>query len=347
MTSRVVQQTFALGRAPYRTFDPFLFFANHDDNFPAGDERMAVPRAQLSGRHIGSDFSGKDGFSMYHGENGVPGFPVHPHRGFETITVTRKGLIDHSDSLKCTARYGHGDTQWMTAGAGIQHSEMFPLINRDTDNHATFYQLWINLPRRSKMCPPSFVMLWHEKTPVVELADANGVVTTVKVIAGALAGATPLSPPPHSYASQPDGDVAVWQVKIPAGGIVTLPPAVFGAATNRALYFIGGKTLRVGTADAVNVLTGVKVDAAQPLVLEAVGADADVLILQGKPIGEPVAQHGPFVMNTSEELQQTFSDFQRTHFGGWEWGTSSPTHARDVGRHCVHPDGRKEFPPTA
>ncbi len=80
----------------------------------------------LAGRMLGSDFSYRDGWSMYHGKR-VPGFPQHPHRGFETVTVVRRGFIDHSDSLGATARFGQGDTQWLTAGGGIQHSEMFPL----------------------------------------------------------------------------------------------------------------------------------------------------------------------------------------------------------------------------
>ena len=87
------------------------------------------PEAPLAGRELGQDFSRKDGWSMYHGST-VPGFPGHPHRGFETVTIVRKGLIDHSDSLGATARFGGGDVQWLTAGKGIVHSEMFPLLDR-------------------------------------------------------------------------------------------------------------------------------------------------------------------------------------------------------------------------
>jgi redox-sensitive bicupin YhaK (pirin superfamily) len=84
----------------------------------------------LEGRRLGADFEGLDGWSMYHGRT-IPGFPQHPHRGFETVTVVRRGLLDHSDSLGATARYGEGDVEWLTAGRGILHAEMFPLVHRD------------------------------------------------------------------------------------------------------------------------------------------------------------------------------------------------------------------------
>ena len=115
-----------LGRPPWPTIDPFLFCVHHLDHYPSANPDMS-PKGSLDGRNIGADFSQKDGWSMYHGET-IPGFPSHPHRGFETITIARKGYIDHSDSMGAKARFGQGDVQWMTAGKGVVHSEMFPLI---------------------------------------------------------------------------------------------------------------------------------------------------------------------------------------------------------------------------
>jgi hypothetical protein len=103
-----------LGAPPWKTQDPFLFCVHHDDAYPAGNQALG-PSAPLAGRQLGQDFAGKDGWRMYHGRV-VPGFPRHPHRGFETVTIARRGFIDHSDSLGATARYGGGDVQWMTAG---------------------------------------------------------------------------------------------------------------------------------------------------------------------------------------------------------------------------------------
>ncbi|MFN7857276.1 MAG: pirin family protein, partial [Acidovorax sp.] len=191
------------------TLDPFLFCAHHDDAYPAGNGAFG-PAVSIDDRQLGSDFSRKDGWSMYHGDK-VPGFPGHPHRGFETVTLVRSGLIDHADSLGAAARFGGGDVQWVTAGKGIVHSEMFPLLNANEPNPLELFQIWLNLPARNKMVEPHFTMLWSERIPRLEHRDAAGRKTTVTVVAGALQGAAaPLSPPPESWASQPEGDVAIW-----------------------------------------------------------------------------------------------------------------------------------------
>ena len=155
------------GVAPWPTLDPFLFCVHHLDVYPRGNAEMG-PEASLEGRDLGQDFAGKDGWRMYHGST-VPGFPAHPHRGFETVTVMRRGLVDHSDSMGATARYGRGDVQWLTAGGGIQHSEMFPLLDSANENTAEIFQLWLNLPKSEKHAPPHFSMLWNETIPRVTL----------------------------------------------------------------------------------------------------------------------------------------------------------------------------------
>ena len=142
-----------------RTLDPFLFCVYHNDKYPAGNAKMEAPR-----RGNGADFNPQADFRMYHGDK-VPGFPQHPHRGFETITATMTGVIDHSDSYGNGGRYGHGDLQWMTAGAGVQHGEMFPLVNDKEPNPLRFFQIWLNLPAASKMAKPAFVMHWAEDIP--------------------------------------------------------------------------------------------------------------------------------------------------------------------------------------
>ncbi|MCB9779235.1 MAG: pirin family protein [Alphaproteobacteria bacterium] len=321
------------------TLDPFLFCVHHDDAYPRGDGALA-PAASLAGRDLGSDFQVRDGWRMYHGRT-IPGFPSHPHRGFETVTVVRRGLVDHADSLGAAARYGRGDVQWMTAGRGIQHAEMFPLVHQDRDNPLELFQIWLNLPAADKMVDPSYTMLWAPDVPTLRLADAQGRETELEVIAGAFGGARPPAPPPDSWASKPDSDVAIWTLRMAPDATFTLPPA--GKETGRVLYLFDGDGVRVADRHgAPKTAFQLRGDAA--VTLQNGPAESQLLLLQGRPIGEPVAQQGPFVMNTRAELQQAYTDYQRTRFGGWPWDRSDPTHGDEDTRFARHADGRVERP---
>lgn len=338
--SDVIIAEIPLGAPPWPTLDPFLFCVHHLDLYPAGDDQMA-PMAPLTGRRIGMDFEGKDGWRMYHGDT-VPGFPQHPHRGFETVTLARQGFIDHSDSMGATARFGHGDVQWMTAGSGVVHCEMFPLVNKDSPNTGELFQLWLNLPRKSKMVDPHFTMFWSSTIPRVEVVDSNGKKTEVVMVAGASGGKRAPSPPPASWASDPANDVAIWTITLEAGAEYELPPATAGV--NRVLYaFRGGKVTVAGRKVKTPSAVQVRSDAAVTIIGGA--EESEVLLLQGRAIGEPVAQQGPFVMNTQAEIQQTIRDYQRTRFGGWPWPQPDPVHARDERRFALRPDGTREEPP--
>ena len=323
----------------WETADPFLFCVYHQDAYPAGNELMG-PAASLSGRDIGQDFAGKDGWRMYHGDT-VPGFPRHPHRGFETVTIVRRGLIDHSDSLGATARFGHGDVQWLTAGSGIEHSEMFPLTRREEPNPLELFQIWLNLPASSKFGVPYFSMLWANAIPRVRATDDAGRVTEVTLIAGELDGLKAPAPPPESWASRADADVAIWTIRMDAHAKWTLPRAP--ARANRTLFFFKGGTAQV-SGQQVQPASAVELVADQDVHLENGENEAEFLLLQGRPIGEPVAQYGPFVMNTQQEIQQAFADYRRTQFGRWPFKTNAPVHGREQGRIARHADGRVEEP---
>jgi redox-sensitive bicupin YhaK (pirin superfamily) len=318
---------------PWVGLDPFIMTVHHVDDYPAGNDRLG-PALPLTGRNIGSDFSYQDGWSMYHGDV-VPGFPQHPHRGFETVTVVRRGYVDHSDSLGATARYGGGDVQWLTTGSGIMHSEMFPLINDDGPNPLELFQIWLNLPPESKMVDAYFGMLWSEDIPTV----AAGPGVSVDVMAGEIDGIQAPPANPDSWASRRDSHLGIWLVRLDSGARWELPRAPH--TVNRMLHFVAGDDVRIA-GEKIHDGIGVQVQPDTPVAVENPGSPAEFLLLQGQPIGAPVFQMGPFVMNSPEQLRQAYDDYNRTQFGGWPWSTRSPVHDRTDGRFALHADGKVE-----
>jgi redox-sensitive bicupin YhaK (pirin superfamily) len=333
-----VLQTVPLG-FQWPTVDPFLFCVHHVDAYPPGNE-VAGPAVSLEGRDLGQDFEGIDGWRMYHGQE-VPGFPGHPHRGFETVTYVRKGLIDHSDSLGAAARFGRGDVQWLTAGSGILHSEMFPLLDKEQPNPLELFQIWLNLPAEDKLVEPHFSMLWDADIPRLRHTDDGGGLTEVTVIAGELAGLEPPPPPPHSWASRAESDVAIWHLRFEPRSRWTMPRA-HHVDTVRTLYLFEGGGLEIDGTD-VAPGTGAVVRADVDIELRS-PVGTEVLVLQGRPIGEPVARYGPFVMNTDPEIQQAFADYRATRFGGWPWPSDEPVHPASSGRFARRPDRVVEEP---
>jgi hypothetical protein len=256
------------------------------------------------------------------------------------VTFVREGYIDHSDSLGAVARFGRGDVQWLTAGAGIVHSEMFPLVNPDKPNRLELFQIWVNLPAKAKFAAPYFTMFWERDVP--HHTPAEGL--DVTLVAGSLEGLTPPAPPPDSWAANPDADVAIWLISLAPGATWTLPPARSGR-TSRTLYFFSGAMAEIA-GRGLSQHAAIDCAADQSVSLGAVEGRVEFLLMQGRPIGEPVAQYGPFVMNTRAELETAFRDYQRTQFGGWPFGADDPVHARDRGRFAKHADGRVEDAPV-
>ncbi len=327
--SNSIKNVFPLG-FPWQTQDPFLFCVYHLDHYPKGNEDMS-PAASLEGRNLGNDFTIKDGWRMYHGQT-IPGFPSHPHRGFETITIVNKGFCDHSDSLGAAGRFGEGDVQWMTAGRGVQHSEMFPLLKTEEENPLELFQIWLNLPKKDKFVDPHFAMLWHEDIPVIKEENAS-----VKVIAGNYKESIAADPAPNSWAAVGENEVAVWNINIDADSTYTLPKA--NSEVNRILYFYEGSEIEI-EGQTIQPNFGIALNSSNDVEIRVGHTTAHFLMLQGKPINEPVVQHGPFVMNSQEGIQETMKDYQLTQFGGWPWRHSDNVHDRAKGRFAKYPDGK-------
>lgn len=320
---------------PWPTQDPFLFCVHHEDFYPKGNEVMGPDPSLLKGRDLGQDFNPNQKWRMYHGET-VPGFPAHPHRGFETVTIATKGLIDHSDSLGAAGRFGNGDVQWMTAGKGVQHCEMFPLINSDRDNPLELFQIWLNLPRANKLVEPHFAMLWADTIPTFTSEDGS---TSVRVVAGDINQTKAPNPAPNSWAANKDNEVAIWVIKMKPNGVWSLPLA--SAGTNRTLFFYEGSSFNLNGVE-LSKHQAIEIFADKMVEIKNGDAESSFLVLQGKPINEPVAQYGPFVMNSQAEIQQAYMEYQQTQFGGWPWPSYDNVHPRDKGRFAKYPDGKIE-----
>jgi redox-sensitive bicupin YhaK (pirin superfamily) len=225
---------------------------------------------------------------------------------------------------------------------------MFPLLDPQNPNPLELFQIWLNLPAAGKMADPHFTMFWSQDIPRLAMRDATGGATEVAVIAGRLAEAprAPLTPPPDSWAAQADADVAIWTVRMAPGACWTLPAAT-GNGTQRQLYFFKGTSVTVG-GEPLTSHAAITLRADAAVKLTNTGSDqAEFLMLQGKPIGEPVVQYGPFVMNTQAEIAQTLADYQRTQFGGWSFADDAPVHGREPARFARYPGGREEKPAEA
>ena len=251
----------------------------------------------------------------------APGEPKgtawHPHRGFETVTYMLDGTFRHQDSIGGGGMISNGDTQWMTAGSGILHIEAPPeeLVASGGLFHGV--QLWVNLPAAKKWVPPRYQDITRDRVTLLASDDAGAL---VRVIAGDLGGQGP-SGPLSGVASGPGATytpMALTHVTVSPGARITLPwPKPFNAlvyalsgrgtvgAEHRPLA--AGQLAVLGAGDTVDVAADARPDSRSPAL--------DVLVLGGQPIREPVAQYGPFVMNTRAELVQAMEDFQAGRLG--------------------------------
>jgi len=231
------------------------------------------------------------------------GAPDHPHRGFETVTYVLEGEGEHEDSAGNRGVIGPGAVQWMTAGSGVVHSELPSAHLREEGGRMHGFQIWVNLPREKKLVPPRYQEIPAHQIPEARSDDG---LAHVKVIAGEVFGVRAVIDT-HTPITYHDWTLA-------PGADVTLPVA---SDQNVCIYVFHGSA-RVGPADRViddGQLAVLGSGDAVRLAVPRDGANARALLLAGRPLREPVARHGPFVMNTREELEQAFEDYQAGRMG--------------------------------
>jgi quercetin 2,3-dioxygenase len=244
-----------------------------------------------------------DEFGTDRAEDYIAGFPDHPHRGFETVTYMLDGRMRHRDNHGNEGVLVPGSVQWMTAGRGLVHSEM----PEQQEGRMRGFQLWLNLPARDKMTAPKYQEFGPERIPVAK--PAPGV--TVKVIAGKVNGTT-------GPIAQPATDPTYLDLALEPGATFTQALSTDYAAF---LYVFEG-SLQVGAPPEASVLRAHELGVLgeggeirlQGVTAGAGGKVARAILVAGRPLREPVAKYGPFVMNTREELQQAFEDFQHGRF---------------------------------
>lgn len=243
------------------------------------------------------DLAGPARFSPIEKQRGVG---EHPHRGMETVTIVYQGEVAHSDSTGKGGTIGPGDVQWMTAGAGILHEEFHSSAFSHSGGQLEMVQLWVNLPAKDKMATPGYQAIVASDIPTVPLPGGAG---SLRVIAGAFEG--------HAGPARTFTPMNVWDLRLEQGGLaeLTLPE--------------GWTTSLVVLHGSVQINGDAYVGAAQMAVLDRAGqrvsieasSDTVALLLAGEPIDEPIVGHGPFVMNTQQEIVQAMTDFNSGRFG--------------------------------
>lgn len=228
------------------------------------------------------------------------GVGEHPHRGFETVTIVYDGEVEHKDSTGAGGRIGPGDVQWMTAGAGIIHQEFHSTGFTQRGGTIEMVQLWVNLPAASKMTPPGYQTLMDADIPVVSLPDAAG---TLRVIAGEYDG--------HRGPAHTHTPMGVWDLRLTQGSRSKL---AVPAGWTAMLVLLHG-TVQVNGREVVREGQFVLFDRAREDIVIEANNDVTALVLTGEPIDEPVVGHGPFVMNTADEIREAIRDFNSGRFG--------------------------------
>jgi len=253
------------------------------------------------GRHVSPflllDHAGPMEFAPTERPRGVG---EHPHRGFETVTIVYSGEVEHRDSTGAGGRIGPGDVQWMTAGSGILHDEFHSDAFTRRGGTLEMVQLWVNLPAAHKMTAPAYQTLLDADIPAVDLPNGAG---QLRVIAGEFED--------HRGPARTHTPMQVWDLRLTRNGRTRLD---LPDGWNTLLVVLHG-TIEVNGSEIARQGQLAVLDQAGEGVFVEANSDATVLVLSGRPIDEPLVGHGPFVMNTAEEIHQAIRDFSSGRFG--------------------------------
>jgi len=267
------------------------------DGFPVRSLFSHASHGQHVSPFLLLDYAGPAAFEPAEHPRGVG---VHPHRGFETVTIVYQGEVEHRDSTGNGGVIGPGDVQWMTAASGILHEEFHSRAFTRTGGTLEMVQLWVNLPAKAKNADPGYQTLLDADIPAVDLADGAG---RLRVVAGTFEGR---KGPAKTFTP-----IDIYDVKLNRNGAVTLNPR----AGHTVIVVVLKGTVLVNDAEVAREAQFALIGRDGGEVTIEANNEAAVLVLSGEPIDEPVAMHGPFVMNTTDEIRQAMADFQSGRFG--------------------------------
>jgi len=314
--------------------DPFTFVSHHHDKYPHGNAQMAPPLDLIAGRNLGRDYQERFGFRMYHGRV-VPGFPMHAHWGYETVTIAEKGFVDHFDTEKNYGRYGNGDVQWTFASSRYEHNEMYPLIDQENDNPVHITQIMINLPLDRKNTGNAVNNIWSENIPV--FTDGEKEIT---LYCGTYGGRSLYSPNPDSWAKE-ENSVRIMKAVLQPGASFSLDALPGGV--DRNVYFVSGKD---AVMDGTRIKPNLRFKTVRETSINIVNGEekSEFWILEGRPIGEKQAAFGPVILKDLDEVRSSMYEIRVNEFKEWPWGVMDVTNPLDMGRELHRPDGSVEKP---
>jgi quercetin 2,3-dioxygenase len=321
--------------------DPFFFISHHYDDYPKGNSQQAPPQREVSGRmNLGRNYDKEFGYRMYNGKV-VPGFPLHSHWGYETVTVVEKGYIDHFDSMGNQGRYGFGDVQWLSAGSRYEHCEMYPLAFDDRKNPTDITQIMIDLPLEHKNSPNEVRMLWSEQIPVLTMDDGNGHICTVKVIAGRFGDTQASLPNRVSWAADPEHHVRILKLVMSPDAELTIPAV--STTVNRNLYFVSGGCVSID-GQTYEDDSRLKLVGNEDVNIKNGNETGEYWLLEGEPIGEKMIVFGPVSLPTDKDVRNAMDLIRKKELDDWQWGLVDRAQPKGTDRFIRYTDGHDEYP---